>query len=154
MTQSTTHIEETAQKVRQHLEKTDQKFLSLLGITNDEVKPDYARCSMAVREDMLNTGRVCHGGFIFFLADNAFAYACLSSNRLGATLSAHIMYTQGAKLGERLTATAQMITSGNRTGTCDVEVTNPVGDVVARYQGVWYRMNGMLVEEERHADEH
>jgi len=58
---------------------------------------------------MLNTGRVCHGGFIFFLADNAFAYACLSSNRLGATLSAHIMYTQGAKLGERLTATAQMI---------------------------------------------
>jgi len=136
---------ETAQQVRQHLQQTDRKFLEMLGIEIEEVGAGYAKCSMVVREDMLNSGSVCHGGFIFFLADCAFAYACLSDNQVGATLSANIMYTQAGKLDDQLTATAQMITEGNRTGTCDVKVTNPAGEIVAAYQGVWYRMKRELI---------
>jgi acyl-CoA thioesterase len=51
-----------------------------LGMRVDAIAPGYARMSMAIREDMLNGHRTCHGGFIFTLADSAFAFACNSHN--------------------------------------------------------------------------
>jgi acyl-CoA thioesterase len=45
-----------------------------LGMKIDAVAPGYARMSMPVREDMLNGHGSCHGGFIFTLADSAFAW--------------------------------------------------------------------------------
>ncbi len=137
----------TARAIGQHLAKTDHKFLDLLGITVDTVTPGRAVCSLTVRDDMLNSGRFCHGGFIFFLADNAFAYACLSSNQAMVTLSSHIAFTHAAKLGDRLTATARVITQSGRTGTGDVEVVNQDGAVVARFQGVSYRRKETVLKE-------
>src|SRR4051812_22239852 len=51
-----------------------------LGMTLDAIGPGYARMSMAVRRDMLNGHGTCHGGYIFMLADSAFAFACNSHN--------------------------------------------------------------------------
>ena len=51
-----------------------------LGMTLDDIRPGYARMSMRVRADMLNGHATCHGGFIFMLADSAFAFACNSHN--------------------------------------------------------------------------
>ena len=43
-------------------------------------RPGAAELSMTVRADMLNGHEICHGGFIFTLADSAFAFACNSYN--------------------------------------------------------------------------
>ncbi len=51
-----------------------------LAIEIEEVRPRYAR--MTVREDMLNSHRICHGGVIFTFADSAYAYACNSETAL------------------------------------------------------------------------
>jgi acyl-CoA thioesterase len=53
--------------------------LASAGHEIDAVAP-AARMSMPVRADMLNGHQTCHGGFIFTLADSAFAFACNSHN--------------------------------------------------------------------------
>ena len=51
-----------------------------LRIALDEIRPGYARMSLTVTDDMVNGHGMCHGGFIFTLADSAFAYSCNSHN--------------------------------------------------------------------------
>ena len=51
-----------------------------LGIQLIDVAPGHARMQMTVRADMLNGHAMCHGGFIFTLADSTFAFACNSYN--------------------------------------------------------------------------
>ena len=50
------------------------------GIRIEEAREDYARISMVVRADMLNSHGIAHGGMIFALADTAFAYVCNGAN--------------------------------------------------------------------------
>jgi acyl-CoA thioesterase len=47
-----------------------------LGMAIERIAPGQALLSMPVRLDMLNGHQICHGGFIFLLADSAFAFAC------------------------------------------------------------------------------
>src|SRR5438046_8745117 len=51
-----------------------------MGMQIAAIGPGYAELTMAVRADMLNGHAICHGGFIFTLADSAFAVACNSYN--------------------------------------------------------------------------
>ena len=69
-----------------------------LGMKLDEIRPGYARMSMAVRGDMLNGHQTCHGGYIFMLADSAFAFACNSQTSAPWALAARsIISRQGAR---------------------------------------------------------
>ena len=47
-----------------------------LGIEIGGVEPGRATATMTVREDMVNGHGICHGGYVFTLADTAFAFAC------------------------------------------------------------------------------
>jgi acyl-coenzyme A thioesterase PaaI-like protein len=49
-----------------------------LGMTPDHVTAGRARMSMLVRAEMVNGHGLCHGGFIFALADSAMAFAANS----------------------------------------------------------------------------
>ena len=131
--------------VRSHLATTDRKINNLLGMVVEEMTPGRAICSMIVREDMVNSHLYCQGGLIFTLADHTFAYACMSTNKASVTLSAQIIFTHPAKLGDTLTATAQVITESGRTATCDVTVTNQEEKIIARCSGVNYRMKKPLI---------
>jgi acyl-CoA thioesterase len=51
-----------------------------LGMEIVEIGPGFATLAMNVRPDMVNGQRIAHGGFIFTLADSAFAFACNSHN--------------------------------------------------------------------------
>ncbi len=51
-----------------------------MGMRLGAVGPGRAELTMTVRADMLNGHAICHGGFIFTLADSAFAFACNSYN--------------------------------------------------------------------------
>ncbi|MBR0714382.1 hydroxyphenylacetyl-CoA thioesterase PaaI [Bradyrhizobium liaoningense] len=105
-----------------------------LGMEIVEIGPGYATLAMNVRPDMVNGQRIAHGGFIFTLADSAFAFACNSHNERVVAAQGQITFIRPGKLGDRLVATAREITRGGRSGIYDVRVT--VGDtVIAEFRG-------------------
>jgi acyl-CoA thioesterase len=116
-----------------------------LGIEVIEVRPGFGKVAFTVREDMLNGHDVCHGGFLFTLADTAFAYACNSRNDINLALQCSISFASSARRDERLTATAQERALGGRTGTYDCEVLRDDGSVVALFRGTSYRVKGNVV---------
>jgi acyl-CoA thioesterase len=118
-----------------------------LGIRIAHVGPGYAELAMAVRSDMLNGHEICHGGFIFTLADSAFAYACNSYNLNTVASGCAIEFTAPARAGDVLTARAHERQLAGRTGVYDVEVANQRGETVALFRGKSYRIKGHLIEE-------
>jgi acyl-CoA thioesterase len=103
---------------------------------------------MPVRADMLNGHAICHGGFIFTLADSAFAYACNSYNLTTVASGAAIEFVASAREGDVLTAIARERSVTGRTGVYDIEVTNQHGETVAYFRGKSYRIKGHVVEGE------
>ena len=105
-----------------------------LGITIEHVGPGAARLSMPVAPRMVNGLGACHGGFIFALADSAFAFACNTDGTVSVASHCSISFLRPAALGERLVATAAERHRAGRSGLYDVRVT--AGDeVVAEFRG-------------------
>ena len=134
-----------ARAVQDRLSELDGPVMALLGLVVESVTPDRAVVTMVVRPDMVNSHNYCHGGLVFTLADHAFAYACCAQNRTGLTLASHILFLQAARLGDRLTAEAQLLNLDDHTGWGTVEVTNQDQVPVARYRGTWYRLPAPIV---------
>ncbi|MCU9848237.1 hydroxyphenylacetyl-CoA thioesterase PaaI [Defluviimonas sp. WL0024] len=106
-----------------------------LGMTLDRIAPGAAVLSMTVTGAMANGHGSCHGGYIFTLADSAFAFACNSHNRVAVAQQCSITYLIPARAGDRLTATAREIVRRERSGIYDVSVTNQDGATVAEFRG-------------------
>ncbi len=106
----------------------------------EEMAPGYARLTMRVRPDMLNGHKTCHGGFIFALADSAFAFSCNSRNVSTVASGCTIDYLAPGFEGDLLTAVAQERSLAGRTGVYDVTVTNQDGRNVALFRGRSYRI--------------
>jgi acyl-CoA thioesterase len=117
-----------------------------LGMTLDEIRPGYARMSMRVREDMLNGHGTCHGGYIFMLADSAFAFACNSHNFNTVGAGCSIDYLAPGREGDVLTAEAVEQALSGKTGVYDIVVTNQEGRKLALFRGKSHRVNGMVAE--------
>ena len=116
-----------------------------LGVVLDEIAPGRSRMSMTVRDDMVNSHGICHGGMIFALADCAFAYSCNSYNRTTVAAGASIDYVSPAHLGDRLTAIAEERATSGRTGIYDVRVVDQDGKSIACFRGRSYRLEGEIV---------
>jgi acyl-CoA thioesterase len=105
-----------------------------LGMEILQIKPGQATLAMTVQPNMVNGQRIAHGGFIFTLADSAFAFACNSHNERVVAAQGNITFIRPGKLGDRLVATAKEISRSGRSGIYDVRVT--VGDVIiAEFRG-------------------
>jgi phenylacetic acid degradation protein PaaD len=105
-----------------------------LGMEIVEIGPGRATLAMTIRPDMVNGQRIAHGGFIFTLADSAFAFACNSHNERVVAAQGNITFLRPGKLGDRLVATAREISRSGRSGITDVRVT--AGDtVLAEFRG-------------------
>ena len=117
-----------------------------LGMRVVRVAPGHAELAMTVRDDMLNGHAICHGGFIFTLADSAFAFACNSYNFNTVAQGCSIDYLAPAREGDVLTAVAQERSLSGRTGVYDIEVTNQRGETIALFRGKSYRIKGHIVE--------
>lgn len=117
-----------------------------LGMTLDQIRPGYARMSMRVRGDMLNGHGTCHGGYIFMLADSAFAFACNSHNFNTVGAGCSIDYLAPGREGDLLTAEAVEQALSGKTGVYDIVVTNQEGRKVALFRGKSHRVNGMVAE--------
>ncbi|HXI07803.1 MAG: hydroxyphenylacetyl-CoA thioesterase PaaI [Bradyrhizobium sp.] len=105
-----------------------------LGMEIVDIGPGRATLTMIVRPEMVNGQRIAHGGFIFTLADSAFAFACNSHNDRAVAAQGSITFIKPGKLGDKLVASAREISRSGRSGIYDVRVTT--GDVViAEFRG-------------------
>jgi acyl-CoA thioesterase len=117
-----------------------------MGMRLGRVGPGRAELTMTVRADMLNGHAICHGGFIFTLADSAFAYACNSYNLTTVASGCGIDFVAPAREGDLLTALAQERSVSGRTGVYDIEVKNQRGETIAYFRGRSYRVKGHVIE--------
>jgi acyl-CoA thioesterase len=105
-----------------------------LGMEIVEVKAGRATLAMTVQPHMVNGQRIAHGGFLFTLADSAFAFACNSHNERAVAAQGNITFIKPGKLGDRVVATAREISRNGRSGIYDVSIA--VDDtVIAEFRG-------------------
>jgi acyl-CoA thioesterase len=106
-----------------------------LGMRLDRVAPGEAVMAMTITEAMVNGHGICHGGFIFALADSAFAFACNSHGERAVAQHAAIDFLRPGRLGETLRAEAIERARSGRSGIYDVRVTGDNGSVIAEFRG-------------------
>lgn len=116
-----------------------------LGIQIVKIGPGYALLAMPVRTDMLNGHQTCHGGFIFALADSAFAYSCNSHNRNTVASGCSIEYLAPSRAGDILTAEAVEQSRSGRIGVYDATVSNQTGTRIALFRGKSYQISGEVI---------
>lgn len=123
----------------------DDRASKGLGMTLQRIAPGEAMISMVVRKDMTNGHGICHGGFMFTLADSAFAYACNSHNRNTVASACAIDFLAPARLGDVLEAEAVERSRSGRTGVYDITVKVRGGKTVALFRGKSYRIDGEVI---------
>ena len=124
----------------------DDRASKWLGMKIEEVRSGYARLSMGVTQNMVNGHDLCHGGFIFTLADSTFAFACNSHKQRAVAAGCSIEFLAPAFLGDVLTAEGVEQALAGRTGVYDMRVTNQKGESVALFRGKSATIKGTLVE--------
>src|SRR5579862_6166845 len=87
-----------------------------LGLELAEVRPGYARVRMRVTASMTNGYELCHGGYLFLLADTAFAYACNTYDEVTVAAACDIVFTNSARRGDELVAEASERLRYGRSG--------------------------------------
>src|SRR5689334_25445491 len=101
-----------------------------LGMELVSVGPGRAELAMTVTDRMVNGHDLCHGGFIFTLADSAFAFACNTYNQRTVAQHCAVTFLTAGKLGDRLTARAVEVSRRGRSGIYDITVTRQDGIVI------------------------
>ena len=113
-----------------------------LGITLDDVGAGRAVLAMRVSDAMVNGHGIVHGGYLFLLADAAFAYASNSHGPVAVAQSAHVTFLRAVEPGEVLTAEAVERVRYGRSGLYDVTVAGSDGTVVAELRGQSMSLSG------------
>ena len=119
-----------------------------LGMRLHAVGPGTATMSFEVQDHHLNGHDICHGGYIFTLADSTFAFACNSYNQVTVAQENQITFLSPGRGGERLTAHAEETARAGRSGVYDVTVTGEDGRKVAVFRGLSRSVKGQNFEEE------
>jgi acyl-CoA thioesterase len=127
----------------------DDRASQGLGMEVLEVGSGRARLAMTITERMLNGHGSCHGGFIFSLADSAFAFACNSHGQPAVAQHCSVTYVAPARLGMRLVADAQERQRGERSGIYDITVRDETGIVIAEFRGHSRTLPGSLIDDAR-----
>lgn len=109
----------------------DRYATELTGIIIDEIREDYARCSLKIRPEHLNANGLVMGGAIFTLADFAFAAASNTETRKSVSLSSTIEYFRPAGVGT-LYAEAVCKKGGRQVGFYEITVRDESGKKIAQ----------------------
>ncbi|WP_346094881.1 hydroxyphenylacetyl-CoA thioesterase PaaI [Streptomyces olivaceiscleroticus] len=105
-----------------------------LGIELLEAGEGSALLRMAVGETMVNGHGIAHGGYLFLLADTAFACACNSHGPVTVAAGADVTFVAPAKQGDVLFARAEERARYGRSGIYDVTVRRGT-EVIAEFRG-------------------
>jgi acyl-CoA thioesterase len=125
---------------------TEDRASQDLGMAITRVAPGEAALAMSVTERMVNGHGICHGGFVFTLADSAFAFACNTHGQRTVAQHCTITFVQPTRLGQRLVAHAVERSRTGRSGIYDVTVRNGGNEVVAEFRGHSRTIKGSLLD--------
>ena len=113
-----------------------------LGIEVLESGPGTCRCSLKVREDMVNGFGIAHGAISYALADSTLAFAVNAKGRHAVSVTSTIQHLAPVMLGDTLTSEAIMRSEGGRVVHVDVAVHNQREERVA-----WLTATGFKIHE-------
>jgi acyl-CoA thioesterase len=136
------------------------------GIELLRIAPGQATMQMTVKQHQTNGLGICHGGFIFMLADSCFAFACNSYNQRAAAAGASIEFIAPAFLGDVLEAKATETAINGRTGHYEITVIRKIATtaqpnaqpnntdraLIALFKGRSATIKGQLVEQQINTD--
>ena len=134
-----------AQQVGEAMWAVDTASKDTLGMDLLECAPGRARVRMEVKPLHLNGHQICHGGFIFTLADTTFAFACNSHNKVAVAAGCSIEFLKPGLLGDVLTCVGTEQTLTGRHGIYDMRVSNQHGEVIAMFRGKSAQIAGVIV---------
>ncbi len=118
-----------------------------LGLELQSVAPGKAVMTLKVESKHLNGHKICHGGYIFTLADSTFAFACNTYNQNTVAQTCSVSFVSPGKLGDELKAEAVEINRTGRSGIYDITVTNQNSEVIAHFRGHSRTIKGQHFEE-------
>lgn len=134
-----------AHRVGQAMWAADTASKDTMGMELLECSPGRAVVRMEVKALHLNGHKICHGGFIFTLADTTFAFACNSHNKVTVAAGCAIEFLKPGQLGDVLTCLGEEQTLTGRHGIYDMRVTNQHGEVIAMFRGKSAQIAGTIV---------
>ena len=137
-----------AQRVGQAMFAADRASRETMGMELLACEPGRALMRMTVQPLHLNGHQICHGGFIFTLADSTFAFACNSRNHNTVAAGCSIEFLKPAHAGDVLTCEGVEQVQSGRHGVYDMRVTNQHGDVVALFRGKSAQIKGHVLPDE------
>ena len=140
---------ELSRRVGEAMWATDTASKDTLGMELLACEPGRAVLRMEVKELHLNGHRICHGGFIFTLADSTFAFACNSHNQVTVAAGCSIEFLQPGQLGDVLTCEGVEQVLQGRHGIYDMTVRNQRGEVVALFRGKSTSIKGTVLPPDR-----
>jgi acyl-CoA thioesterase len=142
-----TSEKDLAHQVGESMFSADVASRETMGMELVYCKPGLARMQMRVTPMHLNGHQICHGGFIFTLADSTFAFACNSHNKVAVAAAASIEFLKPAHLGDLLVCDGVEQVLSGRHGVYDMIVRNQKEEVVALFRGKSAQIQGTVVPE-------
>ena len=124
-----------------------------LGIVIKSITPGTAELTMTVNGDMTNGHGICHGGFLFTLADSAFAFSCNTYDQRCVAQHCTISYLAPAFTGDTLHAAAHEVSRKGRNGIYDIRITNQKQETVVEFRGYSRTIKGTLLSQEKPAEQ-
>jgi acyl-CoA thioesterase len=119
-----------------HAMFADDAASRALGIELVAAGGGRATARVEVVAAMVNGHGIAHGGYLFLLADTAFACACNSYGPATVAAAAEIDFIAPAHLGETLVAVATERARFGRSGIYDVSVVREGdGALIAEFRG-------------------
>ena len=146
----TAHISEAAaadlaRRVGESMFAVDAATKDTMGMELLACAPGRASMRMTVKPLHLNGHQICHGGFIFTLADSTFAFACNSRNHNTVANGCSVEFLRPAHEGDVLTAEGVEQNLAGRHGIYDIRVNNQKGQAVALFRGKSTQIAGTVI---------
>ena len=142
-----------ARRVGEAMFAADRASRETMGMQLLACEPGRAVMRMAVQPLHLNGHQICHGGFIFTLADSTFAFACNSRNHNTVAAGCSIEFLKPAHAGDVLTCEGVEQAQSGRHGVYDMRVTNQHGHAIALFRGKSAQIKGQVIPEDNEAQE-
>ena len=137
-----------ARRVGETMFAADRASRETMGMELLACEPGRAVMRMTVQALHLNGHQICHGGFIFTLADSTFAFACNSRNHNTVAAGCSIEFLRPAHAGDVLTCEGVEQVQSGRQGVYDMRVTDQHGHVVALFRGKSAQIRGHVLPDE------
>jgi acyl-CoA thioesterase len=134
-----------ARQVGETMFAVDTASKDTMGMELVSCEPGRAVMRMEVKALHLNGHQICHGGFIFTLADSTFAFACNSYNKAAVAAGCSIEFLKPGQLGDVLTCEGLEQTLSGRHGIFDMKVSNQRGEVIALFRGKSAQIQGTVI---------